>query len=112
MPTMPEAQPDNPWHELAVKFWRDLWRSPMGPEFVKMDIHGLYRLFILVDQFWKKPTVSLSAEIAREQQAYGLTPLDRRRLEWTIEKAEQTKKKATTRPIATDDPRELFRMVK
>ena len=103
---MPDAG-EIPWHAQAVKFWRDLWKSPMGPEFVKMDIHGLYRLFILVDQFWKKPDIKLAAEIAREQQAYGLTPLDRRRLEWTIEKAEATKTKRP-RPISNDDPRDAY----
>jgi hypothetical protein len=102
---MPEA-PEAGWHKLSEKFWRDLWKSPMGPEFVGMDIHGLYRLLMLVDAFWKKPDLKLAAEIAREQQAYGLTPLDRRRLEWTIEKAEATKK--AKRPVNMDDARDAY----
>lgn len=89
----------------------------MASEYLNADIHALYRLAALIDCFWAEPTVSLSAEIRLQQQAFGLTPLDRRRLEWTIEQAETASTRRQQRKVrsAQDgdiDPREALRAVK
>lgn len=85
----------------------------MATEYLKADEHALYRLAALVDKFWNNPTKELAAEIRLEQQAFGLTPLDRRRLEWSIEQAETAKSKsmaktATKRRKDKDDPRNVL----
>ena len=68
------------WHPLTRRWWSDVWHSRMAAEFLQADIHGLYRLAILIDQFWEGESPDLAAEIRLQQAAYGLTPIDRRRL--------------------------------
>jgi hypothetical protein len=84
----------------------------MASEFLKTDIHGLFRLAVLVDRFWVDPTTNLASEIRQQQAEYGLTPIARRRLQWEIEKVEAVTKKRQPSPSETGDPRNLLRMVK
>ncbi len=108
--------PTRLWHEQTRAWWRDIWASPMAPEFIKADIHGLYALALLVDDLWRtedpKLRKELAAEIRQQRMAFGLTPLDRRRLQWQIEQTEEAQAKGTRRRAATpkavnkaDDPR-------
>lgn len=61
----------------------------------------------------------IAGEIRLQRQAFGLTPYDRRRLEWTIENTEDAKdrgaarrqRRATPPPVADDDPRRGLRTV-
>lgn len=105
-----------PWDDHAVDWWVAIWSSPMSAEFHKSDIHGLYRLADLVDAYWagRGDTLKLAAEIRQTQKDYGLTPLDRRRLEWSIESAERARdegdrrratKSQKARAEGADDPR-------
>lgn len=86
----------------------------MADEYLRADRHALYRLAMLIDLFWTEPTKELAAEIRLEQQAFGLTPLDRRRLQWSIEQVETAKNK-TRQKQQTDepanDPREILKVV-
>ena len=97
-PALPRR--DKGWHALTRAWWRDVWHSPMAVEFVEADKHALFRLAVLVDMFWGEPSKELAAEIRLEQQAFGLTPIDRRRLQWSIEE------EAARRPAATDRDRQ------
>lgn len=100
------------WHARTVDWWQDAWKSPMAAEWLKADVHGLYVLAELIDQFWTKPTTFLAAEIRQQRQCFGLTPLDRRRLEWQVERVEAATRKAAPAPVApTDDPRRLLSAV-
>lgn len=83
----------------------------MASEFLKADVHGLFRLAVLVDRFWNESLTSLAAEIRQQQAAYGLTPIDRRRLQWEVEKVEAVTKKRQPAPAVGGDPRNLLRMV-
>jgi hypothetical protein len=76
------------WTSHAVRYWQTIWSSPMAPEYHKSDIEGLYRLVALVNAFWRKPSMALNGEIRLYEAQFGLNPLARRRLEWTIEGAE------------------------
>lgn len=80
-----------PWHEATLVWWADLWASPMAAEYHSSDKHALFVLAVLVDQFWYEPSTKLASEIRLQRVAFGLTPYDRRRLEWTIETAEDAK---------------------
>lgn len=106
------------WHKLTRLWWRDVWRSPMAGEYLEADVHGLYRLAALIDLFWRGPDAKLEQQIARDQQCFGLTPLDRRRLEWIVEKAEEAasrrQRAIPERPRTepeVDDPRRLLQVV-
>ena len=103
------------WHPQTRAWWRDLWRSPMAGEYVAMDRHGLLRLAHLVDQaHWFPGDLKLEEAIAKQEQRFGLTPIDRRRLQWTVQdpappakaSPKRDQNEAGTRP--STDPRQLF----
>jgi len=90
----------------------------MAAEFLRADVHGLYILAELVDAFWTDPEdLKLAAEIRQHRMAFGLTPIDRRRLQWEVERVEERRR---LRPQALEkrggrkaaDPRAMLRMVK
>jgi hypothetical protein len=92
IPDLPKRR--RKWRVETIAWWRDIWKSPMSPEFIKSDIHQLYILADLIDQYWREsstkkgPSTALATEVRLQRQCFGLTPIDRRRLEWEIEKAE------------------------
>lgn len=109
------------WHPLTVEWWNDLWASPMAGEYHESDRHALFILAALVDAFWQFPTKELAAEIRLQRQAFGLTPYDRRRLEWTIETAAEAQDRGKQRrqrqaqgakqPDKASDPRQNLHAV-
>lgn len=111
--------PARDWHPLTLQWWTDIWRSPMAPEFDDSDRHGLFALAVLVDDFWTADSPSLrmklASEVRQQGQRFGLSPIDRRRLQWEIEKAEEaqakgTRRRATRTPTApAADPRAALR---
>lgn len=108
-----------PWHPMTIAWWEDIWPSPMAAEWHESDIHGLYRLAELVDLYWASTDLTnmlkAAVEIRLSGQPYGLSPLDRRRLEWTIESAKKAKADGAKRagqpaapvptPVPGQDPR-------
>lgn len=107
---------EKPWHPETLGFWNDVWASPMAPEFIATDIRGLVRVAKLIDEF-NYGNLALAAEIRLQGQLFGLTPLDRRRLQWEIERGESAEKRRSRQPPAsaatgTRDPRRTLRAVK
>lgn len=102
-PQLPER--DEPWRPETLAWWADTWASPMAPEFHKSDVHGLFLLAALVDDFWTSPSTALAAEIRLQRQCFGLTPMDRRRLQWEIERSEEAVDKGEKRRAAAPKPR-------
>lgn len=96
VPELPEDA-DVAWHSLTRSWWADIWASPMAPEFDSSDVHGLFVLAMLVNAFWVEPSQALAAEIRLQRQCFGLTPIDRRRLQWEIDRGEQAEQATVTR---------------
>jgi hypothetical protein len=114
------------WHPMAIQWWAAIWSSPMATEYVEADHQALYRLLVMVQDFWMASSPSdrqkLSAEIRLQQVNFGLTPYDRRRLEWTIEQTDEAQargrqRRETAAPPqptagpAKSDPRNVLRAV-
>lgn len=99
------------WNTHTRAWWRDIWASPMAAEWTDSERHELFMLAVLVNAFWDDPgNLKLAAEIRMQRQCFGLTAVDRRRLQWEIEKVEGAKKKppprkATKAPTKKADPR-------
>lgn len=107
-PRLPGKADD--WHPMTRLWWRDIWRSPMAPEFDESDIHGLYALAMVTNDFWTatnpKDRQAASVEMRLQSTRYGLSPIDRRRLQWEIEKTEEAKDKGTKRRRAAQEAQE------
>jgi hypothetical protein len=116
--TLTERDPDDveipplpaistPWHPLTVAWWNAIWPSPMAEEWHDSDIFGLYAVALLYDKFFTAPSEKTHAELRNARMPYGLTPLDRRRLEWTIEnasKATRQNRQEENKPVAVAPP--------
>jgi len=102
--TAPEL-PGDGWHVMTLAWWRDVWASPMAPEYDSSDRHGLFTLAMLINDFWQsgdpKLRKDLAAEIRQQRQCFGLTPIDRRRLQWEIERVDEAQDRGERRRSAT-----------
>lgn len=121
VPPMPMiAEPG--WHTEVVRWWTDVWTSPMSPEWDDSDVHNVAMCAVLLNDFWTAPSAAARSKAAGEfrlqRQALGLSPYDRRRLEWTFETADEAKARGAKRrggqgpadqgapqPDPTSDPR-------
>lgn len=126
LPPHPRAVDGHDWHEMAQQMWADLWASPMAAEYDDSDINQMYILLRLVDRFWTTESMSgmkdLAAEIRLSGQRFGITPLDRRRLEWQIEQTKDAQDRGKRRrgqvdppappPTGESDPRAALRVAK
>lgn len=123
-PVLPER--DQGWHDMTREWWGDIWSSPMSPEWDESDVHGVFVLAAIYDDIWRGETTRDRKEAAGEfrlqRKDFGLTPYDRRRLEWTIEQADEAQAKGRKRrndaerkpappPASSGDPRGVLRAV-
>ena len=57
----------------------------------------------------------MAAEIRQQSVRFGLSPIDRRRLQWEVEKGEQaterTSKRRQHKEASSKDPREALKVV-
>lgn len=84
----------------------------MASEFIESDLDALFIMASLKDVFWSTSSgdSKLAAEIRQQEARFGLTPLDRRRLEWEMEKDEdEPKPDGPQKPVV--DPRSSMRLV-
>lgn len=108
--------PDNPmgeWNDLTVRWWKDVWSSPLSGEFLRADLGSLFRLAILVDKFWKTGKLALAKEIRLQEREFGLTPMSRRRLQWQVTSSEEAsdrleRRRAHGAQVVQGDPREAL----
>jgi hypothetical protein len=108
VPVLPARANGELWHERALELWRKAWQSPMSGEYIELDIEALLLVVDLTHNYWSNPSTPLAAEIRLQRMSLGLTPLDRRRLEWEVERVEQIK---TARPVTARsrrDPRAIL----
>lgn len=117
-PALPErGKNEKPWHPETLEFWRLVWSSPMAAEYLPADVPGLVKLAKLEDEFNYGDHERI-AEIRLQRQCFGLTPLDRRRLQWEIERGEaaearqKERKKAQAASKKTRRSRDVLRAIK
>lgn len=115
------------WHPSTRRWWKTIWSSPMSSEYDESDKEALVRLAMLQDEFYKNADdpdgtvnrmLNLSAEIRQQEMRFGLSPMDRRRLQWTIEQGESAEQKTEARRkkqqaekpelSVVEDPREML----
>lgn len=112
------------WHVRVTEWWAAVWRSPMAAEYLPSDRRGLEALALLHHDFWTasgpRERVALASEIRLQESRFGLSPVDRRRLQWIVERAELAEQRTEARRNAealrqvaagAKDPRAVLRMV-
>lgn len=102
-PALPEREEG--WHQLTQEMWADIWASPMSDEWDDSDVHNAFILAMLYDDMWRGETAAARSKAAGEYRLQradlGLSPYSRRRLEWTIEAADEAKDKGDQRRRST-----------
>lgn len=111
------------WHPMVLEWWDSVWKSPMAQEFVDSDMRGgLYLLADLHQARWDardnpKLLGTLAAEIRQQEVRFGLSPIDRSRLRWTIEQGETAADRTEARRAAkapklpkSKDPRDILKL--
>ena len=72
------------WSSSTREWWERIWRSPMATQWIEVDEHGLRELALLIEQSRQHLSPTLLREIRLREDAYGLSPMSRRRLRWEI----------------------------
>ena len=103
------------WNPRVCAWWDDVWRSPMASEYLDVDRRGLEAIAELWQSFFTADSdagrLAVHSEIRLAQRDYGLTPLDRRRLEWEIKRAEPKPAESKPKRARTKaDPRKVLRI--
>lgn len=103
--------PKGDWSALTLAWWKNVWASPMSEEFLEADHHGLILLAHLIETYWRDPKTQTAAEIRAQEQRFGLSPLDRRRLQWEVKRVEGSGrlKPRGTVGARSRDPRSILR---
>lgn len=89
----------------------------MAAEYLDVHRHGLEAIAELRQAFHttkdSKNLLALHAEIRQAQRDYGLTPMDLRRLQWEIKRADGKKAEPSSAkaPKKAADPRKLLRVL-
>jgi hypothetical protein len=88
----------------------------MASQWLDTDRDALGRLAVLWDDYYKDPNANTLKEIRLQGALFGLSPIDRLRLQWEIAKgdeAEQSRQRRSERPRRTGtDPRAILMAVK
>lgn len=119
VPELPPG-PEGGWHPEAARWWDTAWRSPMASEWLAADMRGgLIRLLDLWHAWWSATTGAERMEFAKElrlqETGFGLSPLDRKRLEWEIDRREDAApvpedRRTVAAPDPATDPRSVLRI--
>ena len=96
IPDLPDR--DAGWHAQTRQWWCDVWSSPMSDEWhPETDWHNVIAAAMHYDDVWRAQTPAdrqkADAAYVKRVAALGLTPYDRRRLEWTIETAKEARRR-------------------
>lgn len=120
VPELHERDDGEAWHPNVLEWWESIWRSPMAREFLDADMRGgLYLLADLHQVRWTTTSRTGLLEAAREirlqEVRFGLSPIDRRRLQWEVARGEEAeRRRSESKPPKAndgDDPRAALKAV-
>lgn len=109
LPPLVQLGGEGDWHPYVLQWWDEIWASPMALEYTTPDVHGLVTLMHMQHRYWRGEH-DLATEIRLQRQCYGLTSLDRRRLQWDIRRPEKPAE-PQKRPERLEDPRSVLKAV-
>jgi len=105
---VPPLPMERAWCPETIAEWVDIWESPMAPQFIDADFHGLLKLAVLIDDFWTVESANarakLAVEIRLQRADFGLNPISRNRLHWEIDRGEQARERSEKRKARQETP--------
>ena len=111
-PKLDLFDPKREWDPRTRRWWRAVWASPMAAMYLEPDKEELGAVAILKDMFFSHPTTPLAAEIRLQEARFGLTPVDRARLDWVMMPADEASKRpARVAQLGEGDPRDNLRLM-
>jgi hypothetical protein len=90
-PDFPATRPDgkSEWLRLTKIYYQSFRVSPQAVKLgTDLDWSSVFDLCLLKDNFYRKPSAMLAAEIRARENAFGITPLARHALKWDAPSAE------------------------
>jgi hypothetical protein len=84
----------------------------MSSQWLESDVDGLGRVAVLWDEFYKAPDAKVMAEIRLQEQRFGLSPLDRSRLQWEVKRGEDAQRQRVPPPSVAKPGADLRRVLK
>jgi hypothetical protein len=90
-----EPRPDGePWHPQTLVEWDMWWRSPMSTAWIETDVGQLFVVALSYDNVMKNPgNTHWQTELRLQRPCFGLTPVDRSRLQWEVSRGEEAERK-------------------
>lgn len=116
IPELPRIS-DEGWHAQTLEWWRGVWSSAMSTQYLDSDVNELVRVAVLVEDFWRATSArarkEIMAEIRLQEARFGLSPVDRDRLQWVVRdsSAASEPKPPEKRPDRVADPRSVLKAV-
>lgn len=107
---IPELPRGRKWTPATRSWWRTIWRAPMASEYIAADVPGLLLLAALREEFARSPRPTLAGEIRQWEGRFGLSPADRRRLQWSVRRVE-TAHQPSPPSWPVRDPRSVLRVL-
>ena len=98
IPKLADRPDGRAWHPKTLAAWREFFESPMAEAWLQTDITGLEMVAALYDEFYKTGDIEYMKEIRLQRPCYGLTPLDRSRLQWEIARGDEADGRRQRRP--------------
>lgn len=96
---LPEREDGRPWHPHVIELWRSVWESPIAAELLEADVPGLLVLAELSEAFWRRPSAKAATELRHLASEYGLSPVARRRLQWSTARVLRAAEVIDARPV-------------
>jgi hypothetical protein len=89
VPVMPARSEGNEWHDEVIRWWDAVWSSPMASQWdVATDRYNVIMAAMHLNDVWMATSASArqkaDAAFSKRVGGLGLSPYDRRRLEWTL----------------------------
>lgn len=89
------------WHPQTVAQWNRMRNGPFADEYIEADFDEMIALARLWDARNKTrdpvKMMKFMVEIRLQGQRFGLTPIDRRRLQWEVDRGDEAEQRTTQR---------------
>lgn len=123
VPDLPD-HPSGYWHVETVRWWREIWESPLPESWQAFDTTSMFTLALCFNDIWTaaSPTARKEAlgEYRLQRRDFFIAPYNRLQGEIVFEEADAAKERGAARrersakpqPTSAADPRNVLRAVK